>query len=168
MTIFVVTIPIFPAHTVFTDEMRLADRLHAMALPAATLAIAGLAPVLRVSRACLISVLASDYIEMAKLKGISITRIITIHALPNVLPPIINMVVLLIANYMVAAFIVEEIFSYPGIGKMMIAAVKFRDIPLVLATGMVFAFFFVILNLIADLLSIMVSPKLRDPSNSRR
>ena len=81
MTIFVVTIPIFPAHTVFTDEMRLADRLHAMALPAATLAIAGLAPVLRVSRACLISVLASDYIEMAKLKGISITRIITIHAL---------------------------------------------------------------------------------------
>ena len=168
MTIFVVTIPIFPAHTVFTDEMRLADRLHAMALPAATLAIAGLAPVLRVSRACLISVLASDYIEMAKLKGISITRIITIHALPNVLPPIINMVVLLVANYMVAAFIVEEIFSYPGIGKMMIAAVKFRDIPLVLATGMVFAFFFVILNLIADLLSIMVSPKLRDPSNSRR
>ena len=74
------------------------------------------------------------------------------------------MMVLLIANYMVAAFIVEEIFSYPGIGKMMIAAVKFRDIPLVLATGMVFAFFFVILNLIADLLSIIVTPKLRHPS----
>lgn len=164
MTIFVVTIPIFPAHTVFSDEMLLFDRLHAMALPAATLAIAGLAPVLRVSRACLISVLASGYIEMAKLKGMSFTRVITIHALPNVLPPIINMVVLLIANYMVAAFIVEEIFSYPGIGKMMIAAVKFRDIPLVLATGMVFAFFFVILNLIADLLSIMVTPKMRNPS----
>ena len=164
MTIFVVTIPIFPAHTVFSDEMLLFDWLHAMALPAATLAIAGLAPVLRVSRACLISVLASGYIEMAKLKGMSFTRIITIHALPNVLPPIINMVALLIANYMVAAFIVEEIFSYPGIGKMMIAAVKFRDIPLVLATGMVFAFFFVILNLIADLLSIMVTPKMRNPS----
>lgn len=164
MTIFVVTLSFFPAHTVFSDEMLFADRLHAMALPAFTLAIAGLAPVLRVSRACLISVLATGYIEMAKLKGSSITRIITVHALPNVLPPIINMMVLLIANYMVAAFIVEEIFSYPGIGKMMIAAVKFRDIPLVLATGMVFAFFFVILNLIADLLSIIVTPKLRHPS----
>ena len=167
MTIFVVTIPIFPAHTVFSDDMLLVDRLYAMTLPATTLAIAGLAPVLRVSRACLISVLASGYIEMARLKGISITRVMIIHALPNVLPPIINMIVLLIANYMVAAFIVEEIFSYPGIGKMMIAAVKFRDIPLVLATGMVFAFFFVILNLIADLLSMMVTPKMRDPSHHR-
>lgn len=167
MTIFVVTLPLFPAHTVFSDEMLLADRLHAMALPAITLAIAGLAPVLRVSRACLISVLATGYVEMAKLKGSSMTRIITIHALPNVLPPIINMMVLLIANYMVAAFIVEEIFSYPGIGKMMIAAVKFRDIPLVLATGMVFAFFFVTLNLIADLLSIMATPKLRHPIHWR-
>ena len=66
-------------------------------------------------------------------------RVITVHALPNALPPIINMVVLLIANFMVGAFIVEQIFSYPGIGKMMIAAVKFRDIPLVLAIGIVFA-----------------------------
>ena len=56
---------------------------------------------------------------MARLKGVSVARVITVHALPNALPPIINMVVLLIANYMVGAFIVEQIFSYPGIGKMM-------------------------------------------------
>ena len=73
------------------------------------------------------------------------------------------MVVLLIANFMVGAFIVEQIFSYPGIGKMMIAAVKFRDIPLVLAIGIVFAVFFVTLNLLADLLSMLVTPKLRYP-----
>ena len=164
MTIFVVTYPVFPAHTIFFDDMSMPERLHAMALPAATLAIAGLAPVLRVSRACLISVLALGYVEMARLKGISMARIIIIHALPNVLPPIINMVVLLIANYLIGAFIVEQIFSYPGIGKMMIAAVKFRDIPLVLAIGLVFAVFFVILNLIADLLSVLVTPKMRYPS----
>lgn len=164
MTILVVTYPIFPAHTIFFDEMTITARLHAMFLPALTLAIAGLAPVLRVSRACLISVLSSGYIEMARLKGISVGRIIIIHALPNALPPIINMVVLLIANYMIGAFIVEQIFSYPGIGKMMIAAVKYRDIPLVLAIGMVFAVFFITLNLIADILSMLVTPKMRYPS----
>ena len=163
MNFLVVSYPIFPAHTIFTDEMSLAERLHAMFLPAATLAVAGLAAVLRVSRACLMSVLATGYVEMARLKGVSVARVITVHALPNALPPIINMVVLLIANYMVGAFIVEQIFSYPGIGKMMIAAVKFRDIPLVLAIGIVFAVFFVTLNLLADLLSMLATPKLRYP-----
>ena len=164
MTFFVVSFPIFPAHTVFFDEMSLAERLHAMFLPAATLAIAGLAPVLRVSRACLINVLATGYIEMARLKGVSITRIIIIHALPNALPPIINMVILLIANFIVGAFIVEQIFSYPGVGKMMIAAVRYRDIPLVLAIGMVFAVVFVTLNLLADVASLMSSPRMRHRS----
>ena len=163
MTFFVVSYQIFPAHTVFSDEMSAAERLHAMFLPAATLAVAGLAPVLRVSRACLIGVLSSGYVEMARLKGLSMARVIVVHALPNALPPIINMVVLLIANFMVGAFIVEQIFSYPGIGKMMIAAVKFRDIPVVLAIGMVFAVFFVTLNLLADLLSMLVTPKQRYP-----
>ena len=164
MTFLVVTFPLFPAHTIFFDEMSMADRLRAMFLPAMTLAISSLAPVLRVSRACLINVLAVGYIEMARLKGISMTRIIIIHALPNALPPIINMVVLLISNFIVGAFIVEQIFSYPGIGKMMIAAVKYRDISLVLAIGMVFGVVFVTLNLLADVLSFMSTPRMRHRS----
>ncbi len=163
MTFFVVTFPVFPAHTVFFDSMSLGDRLHSMVLPAGSLAIVAIAPVLRLTRASLINVLASEYIETARLKGLPVWRVVLVHALPNALPPIINMTVLVIANFLVGAFIVEQIFSYPGIGNAMIAAVKFRDIPLVLAIGLVFAAFFVALNLLADIVSILVTPRARYP-----
>ena len=163
MTIFVVMFPVFPAHTIFYEGMGAIERLHAMVLPAATLAAVGFGPVLRISRASLINVLASGYIETAKLKGLPPWRVVLVHALPNALPPIINMIVLLVANFLVGAFIVEQIFSYPGIGNAMIAAVKFRDIPLVLAIGLVFAVFFVLLNLLADIASILATPRLRTP-----
>ena len=163
MTIFVVMFPVFPAHTIFYEGMGAIERLHAMVLPAATLAAVGFGPVLRISRASLLNVLASGYIETAKLKGLPPWRVVLVHALPNALPPIINMIVLLVANFLVGAFIVEQIFSYPGIGNAMIAAVKFRDIPLVLAIGLVFAVFFVLLNLLADIVSILSTPRLRTP-----
>ena len=163
MTIFVVMFPVFPAHTIFYEGMGAIERLHAMVLPAATLAAVGFGPVLRISRASLLNVLASGYIETAKLKGLPPWRVVLVHALPNALPPIINMIVLLVANFLVGAFIVEQIFSYPGIGNAMIAAVKFRDIPLVLAIGLVFAVFFVLLNLLADIASILATPRLRTP-----
>ena len=163
MTIFVVTFPVFPAHTIFYEDMGAIERLHAMVLPAATLAAVGFGPVLRISRASLLNALASGYIETAKLKGLPPWRVVLVHALPNALPPIINMIVLLVANFLVGAFIVEQIFSYPGIGNAMIAAVKFRDIPLVLAIGLVFAVFFVLLNLLADIVSIISTPRLRTP-----
>ncbi len=166
MTFFVVTYPIFPAHTVFYDEMRINERLHAMVLPAASLAIVAVAPVLRLTRASLINILAADYIEMANLKGIRLSRVVLVHALPNALPPIMNALVIIVANFIVGAFIVEQIFSYPGIGKSMIAAVKFRDIPLVLAIGLVFAAFFVFLNLFADIVSILATPRARFPVQS--
>lgn len=163
MTLFVVMFPVFPAHTIFYEDMGAIERLHAMVLPAATLAAVGFGPVLRISRASLLNVLASGYIETAKLKGLPPWRVVLVHALPNALPPIINMIVLLVANFLVGAFIVEQIFSYPGIGNAMIAAVKFRDIPLVLAIGLVFAVFFVLLNLLADIVSIISTPRLRTP-----
>lgn len=163
MTLFVVMFPVFPAHTIFYEDMGAIERLHAMVLPAATLAAVGFGPVLRISRASLLNVLASGYIETAKLKGLPPWRVVLVHALPNALPPIINMIVLLVANFLVGAFIVEQIFSYPGIGNAMIAAVKFRDIPLVLAIGLVFAVFFVLLNLLADIVSILSTPRLRTP-----
>ena len=163
MTLFVVMFPVFPAHTIFYEGMGAIERLHAMVLPAATLAAVGFGPVLRISRASLLNVLASGYIETAKLKGLPPWRVVLVHALPNALPPIINMIVLLVANFLVGAFIVEQIFSYPGIGNAMIAAVKFRDIPLVLAIGLVFAVFFVLLILLADIASILATPRLRTP-----
>lgn len=163
MTLFVVTYPIFPAHSLFFDGMGLGARLQAMTLPALSLAIVAVAPVLRITRASLIHVLGADYAMTARLKGMPMRRVVLVHALPNAVPPIINMGVLVFANFMVGAFIVEQIFSYPGIGKAMIAAVKFRDIPLVLAIGLVFAAIFVVLNLVADIASILATPRLRYP-----
>lgn len=163
MTIFVVTLPIFPAHTIFYSGMDISERLYAMILPSVTLAIVALAPIIRMTRASLMDVLSRDYVMTARLKGIPVWRVMVIHALPNALPPIINVIVLVMANFMVGAFIVEQIFSYPGIGKAMITAVKFRDIPLVLAIGIIFAVFFISLNLIADIISILVTPRARYP-----
>ena len=167
MAVLVVAHPVFPAHAIFYDDMVLGARLHAMVLPALSLAVVAVAPVLRLTRASLINVLASDYIEIARLKGLPAWRVVLVHALPNALPPIINMIVLVIANFLVGAFIVEQIFSYPGIGKSMVAAVKFRDIPLVIAIGMVFAAFFVTLNLLADIVSILATSRARYPVSAR-
>ena len=161
MAFFVVSLPIFPAHVVYTDDMSLAERIRVMILPAASLAIIAVAPVLRQTRAAIINVLASAYIEQARLKGLGMWSIVVVHALPNAIAPIVNMTLLVVANFFVGAVIVEQIFSYPGIGNILISAVKFRDIPLVLALGLVFALIFISINLLADLLSILCNPRLR-------
>lgn len=162
MALFTIRWPVFDAFTVFTDEMGVIDRLGAMVLPAAALSIVAVAPVLRLTRASLISIFASPYVEMARLKGLPILRIVLRHMLPNAIAPIVNAVVIVIANLLAGAFVVEAIFSYPGIGVSMVSAVKFRDIPLVLSAGLIFALFFVVLNLIADIVSILSDPKARD------
>ncbi|MGB0505369.1 MAG: ABC transporter permease [Pikeienuella sp.] len=162
MAIFTIQFQVFDAFTVFTDDMSMANRLAAMALPAMALSIVAIAPVLRLTRASLINILASPYVEMARLKGVSVLRIVLWHMLPNAIAPIVNAVVIVIANLLAGAFVVEAIFSYPGIGVSMVSAVKFRDIPLVLSTGLIFALFFVTLNLIADVIAILADPKLRD------
>ena len=132
-------------------------------LPAATLARVVVAHMMRMTRAAIINLLASPYIEMVRLKGISPMKIILRHALPNALAPIVNVVAINLAYLVVGVVIVEVVFVYPGLGQLMVDSVSKRDIPVVQACSMIFASVYILLNLSADIISIVTNPRLLHP-----
>ncbi len=151
----------FPA-TVY-EGMSLSERLTAVALPIATLVMVVLAHMIRMTRAAILSVMSSAYIETAELKGLSSLRIIARHAAPNAVSPIITVVALNMAYLIVGVVVVEVVFVYPGMGQYMVDAVTVRDMPVVQACGLIFAAIYIFLNLVADILSILANPRLRYP-----
>ena len=163
--IFIFAVKLFWAPSIASvyDGMSLGQKLAAVALPVATLALVVMAHMMRMTRAAVINVMSSPYIEMAELKGISRSRIIFRHALPNALSPIINVIVLNLAYLVVGVVVVEVVFVYPGMGQLMVDAVAKRDVPVVQACGLIFAAAYVLLNLTADVLSIVANPRLRHP-----
>ena len=100
---------------------------------------------------------------MARMKGIKKARIIVHHATPNSLSPIINVVVLNLAYLVVGVVLVEVVFVYPGLGQLLVDSVSKRDLPVVQASCLIFATVYILLNLLADVLSIFANPKLRHP-----
>jgi peptide/nickel transport system permease protein len=122
-----------------------------------------LAHMMRLTRAAVISVLSSPFIEMAILKGIPKWRIVLEHALPNALAPIINVVAVNMAYLIVGVVVVEVVFVYPGMGQLMVDSVSKRDVPVVQTCGLIFASAYVLLNMVADLLGILSNPRLRHP-----
>ena len=153
----------FPAISSLRADMSFADLLHRTFLPALTLVLVVTAHMMRMTRAAIINLLASPYIEMARLKGISPMRVIVRHALPNALAPIINVIALNLAYLITGVVVVEVVFVYPGIGQLFVDAVKIRDIPVVQACCLIFAAAYILLNLTADILSILSNPRLRHP-----
>ena len=153
----------FPSISNIGQELGFWDRVYRTVLPALTLTLVVVAHMMRMTRAAIINLLASPYIEMATLKGLPRWRIIVRHALPNALAPIINVVVINLAYLVVGVVIVEVVFVYPGLGQLLIDAVRSRDIPVVQATGLFFAAAYILLNLTADVLSIVTNPRLLHP-----
>ena len=161
--VFAVQLGWFPSISNIGQELGFWDRVYRSIMPALTLTLVVVAHMMRMTRAAIINLLASPYIEMATLKGLPRSRIIIKHALPNALAPIINVVVINLAYLVVGVVIVEVVFVYPGLGQLLIDAVRSRDIPVVQATGLVFAAAYILLNLSADVLSIMTNPRLLHP-----
>lgn len=155
--------PVFPSLSNVYDGMPLGEKLNRTMLPALTLTLVVTAHMMRMTRAAIINLLASPYIEMARLKGISPMRVIVRHALPNALAPIINVIALNLAYLITGVVVVEVVFVYPGIGQLFVDSVKIRDIPVVQACCLIFAAAYILLNLIADILSILSNPRLRHP-----
>ncbi|MCM2471927.1 ABC transporter permease [Agrobacterium sp. a22-2] len=151
----------FPA-TVY-DSMGLAERLKTIALPTATLVLVVLAHMMRMTRAAILSVMASAYMETAELKGLSAFRAIVKHAAPNAIAPIVNVVALNLAYLVVGVVVVEVVFVYPGMGQYMVDAVTVRDMPVVQACGLIFAAVYILLNMVADIIAIVANPRLRHP-----
>ncbi len=155
--------PILPSLSNIYEGMAFSDRLDKTLLPALTLTLVVTAHMMRMTRAAIINLLASPYIEMARLKGVSPLRVIVRHALPNALAPIINVVALNLAYLITGVVVVEVVFVYPGIGQLFVDSVKIRDIPVVQACCLIFASAYILLNLTADILSILSNPRLRHP-----
>lgn len=161
--VFAVKLMLAPSLASIYPGMGFTEKLAAIALPVATLALVVIAHMMRMTRAAIVNVMASPYIETAELKGLSRWRITVRHALPNALSPIINVVVLNLAYLVVGVVVVEVVFVYPGLGQLMVDHVAKRDVPVVQACGMIFAATYILLNMTADILAILANPRLRHP-----
>ena len=154
---------LFPSISNISNTLSMSEFLYRSMLPALTLTLGVVAHMMRMTRAAIINLLASPYIEMAHLKGLSRTRIILHHALPNALAPIINVVLLNLAYLIVGVVIVEVVFVYPGMGQLLVDSVANRDLPVVQACSLIFAATYILLNLLADVLSVASNPRLLHP-----
>ena len=138
-------------------------KLQAVALPVIVLVMVVLAHMMRMTRAAILNVMQSAYIETAELKGLSPMQVIWRHALPNAIAPIITVVVINLAYLVVGVVVVEVVFSYNALGQYLVDHVAKRDLPVVQAVGIIFAAVYISLNIIADLIGIISNPRLRHP-----
>lgn len=153
----------FPAISSLSGDMSFIDLLNRTFLPALTMVLVVMAHMMRMTRAAIINLLSSPYIEMAMLKGTPPWKVIVKHALPNAWAPIINVVALNLAYLVTGVVLVEVVFVYPGIGQLLVDAVSKRDFPIVQACCLIFAATFILLNLAADVGAILTNPRLRHP-----
>ena len=160
---FAIDLNIFPSVSMIHPNTEFIERLYRTLLPAITLTLVTVAHTMRMTRAAIINLLASPYIEMARLKGLSPARIVIKHALPNAMAPIINVVVINLAYLVVGVVVVEVVFVYPGLGQLLVESVGKRDIPIVQAAALIFAVTYIMLNMVADILSIVSNPLLLHP-----
>ncbi|APO87258.1 MULTISPECIES: ABC transporter permease [Rhodobacterales] len=161
--IFSVALGWFPSLANVDPGTGLGERLYLTFLPAMTLTLIVLAYMMRMTRAAILNLLALPYIEMAHLKGMKRWRVIAVHALPNALAPIINVIALNLAYLIVGVVLVEVVFVYPGLGQILVDAVSNRDVTVVQAACLIFAATYILLNLAADILSIIANPRLLHP-----
>ncbi|WP_299045724.1 ABC transporter permease [uncultured Tateyamaria sp.] len=152
-----------PSFASISPGMPLLEQLHAISLPVAVLTLVVLAHMMRMTRAAILNVMQSAYIETAELKGLTTFRVIYRHAFPNAIAPIVNVVMINLAYLVVGVVVVEVVFAYPGMGQYLVDAVVKRDVPVVLACGVIFAAVYIILNIVADVVSILANPRLRHP-----
>ncbi len=158
---FVLWIPVMPAISLVDESSSAGEYLRAMTLPAATLAIVMAVYAVRMLRDNLIEVLDSDYVRMAELKGLSRTRVLLRHALPNALVPTLNVTALNLAYLVGGVVVVEKVFSFPGFGTLLVDSLQLRDLPVIEATVMIAALVYVGANLVADVAAILLNPRLR-------
>ena len=154
---------IFPGISNVSTDLAFSEQLYRTLLPALTLTLVVLAHMLRMTRAAIINLLSSPYIEMARLKGTRPSRVIFHHALPNAWGPIVNVIALNLAYLVVGVVVVEVVFVYPGLGQLLVDSVSKRDLPVVQACSIIFAAVYILLNLLADIVSIVSNPRLMHP-----
>lgn len=159
--IFAVYLKWLPAISLINEVHSLSDILRMYAMPVVTLTFVVSAQIIRMTRAAVIETLSTPYVEMALLKGASRSRIVLRHALPNALGPILNALALSLSYLIGGVIIIETIFNYPGIAKLMVDAVATRDLPLIQTCAVIFCAGYLVLITIADIIAIISNPRLR-------
>jgi len=152
---------ILPAVSAIPPGTSPLDDLSALWLPIATLSLVIAPYIFRMMRGAMIEALESDYVEMAELKGLSRRRVLLMHALPNSLPPVIQVIGLNLLYLAGGIVIVEYVFNYPGIGAALVDAVSNRDIPTIQFLVLILAAFYVFVNITTDVIALMASPRRR-------
>ncbi|MDS9950381.1 MAG: ABC transporter permease, partial [Planktomarina sp.] len=155
--------PVLPTLANVDAATPMLERIQRCALPALTLTLVIIAHMMRMTRAAIINLLASPYIQMAILSGASKREVIIKHALPNAWAPIATVIAFNLAYLVVGVVVVEVVFVYPGIGQLMVDSVTSRNIPVVQACALIFAVTYILLNLIADIIGIVTNPRLLHP-----
>ena len=163
IALFSVQFNFFPSISNISSTTPFWEKIYMVVLPSLTLCMVVTAHMMRQTRAAIINILGAPFIEMARLKGLKRLRIIWHHAFPNALSPVINVIAVNIAYLVVGIVIVEVVFVYPGLGQLLVDSVSKRDLPVVQASGLIFAATYVGFNLLADILSILSNPRLRYP-----
>lgn len=159
--LFAVYLKWLPALSFANEVHSFTDLLRVYAMPVITLTFVVSAQMIRMTRAAVVETLNTPYVEMALLKGASRRRIVLKHALPNALGPIVNAVALSLSYLLGGVIIVETIFNYPGIAKLMVDAVATRDLPLIQSCAMIFCLGYLVLITLADIIAILSNPRLR-------
>ena len=152
-----------PISNISGENVGFWEKVYKSTLPAITMMLVIIAHMMRMTRASIINLLASPYIEMANLKGLTKSRIIFKHALPNALAPIINVIAVNMAYLIVGVVLIEVVFVYHGLGVLLVDSVGTRNVPVVQGSCLVFAAVYILLNLTADVLSILSNPRLLHP-----
>lgn len=158
---FAVQLSVAPALSIVNPGDSLFMRLHATVLPAVTLMVAMAVYAIRMLRDNLIDVLDSEYVRMATLKGVPRWRVVARHALPNAVGPALNVTALNLTYLIGGVVVVESVFSYPGLGRMLVESISVRDVPVVEATALLASAVYIIANLVADVLAMVLNPRLR-------
>ena len=151
----------FPIVVTAPSDAPLSELIPHIWLPIITLTSVMIAHIMRLVRTSLIDVLSSEYVTMARLKGVPMWRVVSRHALPNAMLPTINIIALTIAWLMTGTVIIESMFNFPGIGTLMIRGISARDLVLVQGLAMILAAVYTLINLAADIIALLLNPRLR-------
>jgi peptide/nickel transport system permease protein len=153
----------FPGISVLEPGVSILDEPEKLVLPVLALVIVVTPYMFRMTRGAMIEALDSDYVEFARMKGVSTTRVAFRHALPNALPPIIQVVGLNLLFLAGGIVLVEAIFNYPGLGLLLVESINGRDVPTIQYIVILLAVFYVVLNIVTDVLVLLVTPRRRYP-----
>ncbi|MDE0415881.1 MAG: ABC transporter permease [bacterium] len=167
MFVFAISLNWFPAVTIVPPTASIADLLPNIILPVVVLAFVMTAHILRMTRASVIEVMTSDFIQMARLKGVPPRQLFWRHLAPSALIPAVNVIALTIAWLLGGVVIIEQVFNYPGVGNLMLQAIYDRDLPLVQAIALIFAMIYIVANLLADIAMVILDPRIRTAKETR-